>query len=104
MNRTIAIFSLAAVATGVALTASGASTGTLYSNNFTTRTSSDATPSGRWMEAAYVPGALARSVSSISSEGWEPYNGATEYQDGWTMKTLSLTFAVGFGNSLISEE
>ena len=43
MNRTIAIFSLAAVATGVALTASGASAGTLYSNNFTTRTSSDAT-------------------------------------------------------------
>ena len=98
MNRTIAIFSLAAVATGVALTASGASTGTLYSNDFATRTSSDATPSGRWMEAAYVGGKLVRPVSSISENGREPYNNSTEYQDAWTMKTgycrTEVTFTV----------
>lgn len=64
-----------------------ASAGLLYSNNFTTRTSSDATPSGRWMEAAYVSGALVRSVSSISPEGREPYNEPAAYHDGWTMKT-----------------
>ncbi len=103
MNRTIAIFSLAAAVTSTALPAFGEAGSAFYANDFTARTSGE-TPSGRWMETAYVPGALARSVSSISSEGREPYNGATEYQDGWTMKTLSLTFAVGFGNSLISEE
>ena len=86
MNRTIAIFSLAAVATSTALPAFGVAGSAFYANDFTTRTSG-ATPSDRWMEAAYVPGALARPVSSISSEGREPYNGATEYQDGWTMKT-----------------
>ena len=56
-----------------------------YVNDFTTRTSG-ATPSDRWMESAYISGALVRSVSSISSEGREPYNSATAYQDGWTMK------------------
>ncbi len=61
--------------------------GLLYSNNFTTRTSSDATPSGRWMEAAYVGGKLVRPVSSISENGREPYNNSTDYQDAWTMKT-----------------
>ena len=56
-----------------------------YANDFATRTSG-ATPSDRWMEAAYTNGALARAVSSISSEGREPYNDSTKYQDGWTMK------------------
>ena len=37
-----------------------------YVNDFTTRTSG-ATPSDRWMESDYISGALARSVSSISS-------------------------------------
>ena len=57
-----------------------------YANDFTTRTSG-ATPSDRWMETSYIPGALVRSVSGIASEGREPYNSATAYQDGWAMKT-----------------
>ena len=86
MNRTIAIFSLAAAVTGAALSAFGEAGAAFYANDFRTRTSG-ATPSSRWMEAAYVSGALARPVDSISSEGREPYNGANAYQDGWTMKT-----------------
>ena len=54
--------------------------------DFSTRTSG-AVPSDRWMETSYIPGALARSVSSISAHGREPYNNDTAYQDGWTMKT-----------------
>ena len=57
-----------------------------YANDFATRTSG-ATPSDRWMETSYIPGALVRSVSGIASEGREPYNSATAYQDGWAMKT-----------------
>ncbi len=57
-----------------------------YVNDFATRTSG-ATPSDRWMETDYITGGLVRSVSSISSEGREPYNSATAYQDGWTMKS-----------------
>ncbi len=38
------------------------------------------------MESDYISGALVRTVSGIS-EGREPYNTATAYQDGWTMKT-----------------
>ena len=57
-----------------------------YANDFTTHTSG-ATPSDRWMETSYIPGALVRSVSGIASEGREPYNSATAYQDGWAMKT-----------------
>ena len=86
MKTSIFAVIVAAVATGATLSAFGEAGAAFYENDFTTRTSGE-TPSGRWMEAAYVPGALARSVSSISSEGREPYNGATEYQDGWTMKT-----------------
>ncbi len=52
-----------------------------YANDFTTRTSG-ATPSDRWMETSYIPGALVRSVSSAG----DAYNSATAYQDGWTMK------------------
>ncbi len=86
---------LAAIAT---ITASGASTGTLYINDFTERRTSDVTPSDRWMEAAYVSGKLVRPVSSISENGREPYNNSTEYQDAWTMKTgycrTEVTFTV----------
>ena len=85
MNRTIAIFSLAAAVTSTALPAFGEAGSAFYANDFTARTSGE-TPSGRWMEAAYVSGALVRSVSSISSEGREPYSTATGYQDGWAMK------------------
>ena len=77
-------------AVAVAVVATGATSpafGVFYANDFATRRTSDATPSGRWMEADYASGWLARSVSSISSEGREPYNTSTEYQDGWTMKT-----------------
>ncbi|MBO4708956.1 MAG: hypothetical protein J5727_04170, partial [Kiritimatiellae bacterium] len=77
----------AVVAAAVATGATSSAFGVFYTNDFTTRGTSDQTPSDRWMEAAYVPGALVRPVSSISSEGREPYNYATEYQDGWTMKT-----------------
>ncbi len=52
-----------------------------YANDFSTRTSG-ATPSDRWMETSYIPGALVRSVSSAG----DAYNSATAYQDGWTMK------------------
>lgn len=72
---------VAALAAGAAV----ATTRTPYANDFTTRTSG-ATPSDRWMVSDYVPGALARSVGSISSHGREPYNSETAYQDGWTMK------------------
>ena len=68
---------VAALAAGAA----AASTRTPYANDFTTRTSG-ATPSDRWMETSYIPGALARSVSSAG----DAYNGASAYQDGWTMK------------------
>ncbi len=52
-----------------------------YANDFSTRTSG-ATPSDRWMETSYIPGALARPVSSAG----DAYNSTTAYQDGWTMK------------------
>ncbi|MBR0056705.1 MAG: hypothetical protein IJP66_05190, partial [Kiritimatiellae bacterium] len=69
---------LAAVAaTGMALAAER----TPYANDFSTRTSG-ATPSGRWMESPYIPGALVRPVSSAG----DAYNSDTAYQDGWTMK------------------
>ena len=72
------VAALAAVAaTGMALAAEQAS----YLNDFTTR-SSGATPSDRWMESQYIPGALARSVGSAG----DAYNKEAEYQDGWTMK------------------
>ena len=73
----------------VAALAAGAAVATPrvpYANDFSTRTSG-ATPSSRWMESPYITGGLVRSVSSISSEGREPYNSATAYQDGWTMKS-----------------
>ncbi len=72
---------VAALAAGAAV----ATTRTPYANDFTTRTSG-ATPSDRWMESQYIPGALVRSVGSISAHGREPYNSDTAYQDGWTMK------------------
>jgi len=74
------------VAAWATFAAFGVGGSAFYANDFTTRTSG-ATPSDRWMEAAYVSGALVRSVSSISEAGREPYNYATEYQDGWAMKT-----------------
>ena len=52
-----------------------------YVNDFATRTSG-AIPSARWMETSYIPGALVRSVNSTG----DAYNGASAYQDGWTMK------------------
>ena len=69
-----------------ALTSANAAPRVPYANDFAMRTSG-ATPSDRWMESPYIPGALARSVSSISAHGREPYNNDTTYQDGWTMKT-----------------
>ena len=74
-----------------------------YANDFTTRTSG-VSPSDRWMETSYIPGALVRSVSAVSSEGREPYNTATAYQDAWTMKagysrtTVLFTVADDGGN------
>ena len=74
-----------------------------YANDFTTRTSG-VSPSDRWMETAYIPGGLVRSVSAVSSEGREPYNTATAYQDAWTMKagysrtTVLFTVADDGGN------
>ena len=68
----------------VAALAAGAAAATMrtpYANDFTTRTSG-AIPSARWMETSYIPGALARSVSSAG----DAYNSVTAYQDGWTMK------------------
>ena len=105
--RLVPALALCALAFAAAFPASGASAGLLYSNDFTTRTSSDATPSGRWMEAAYVSGALVRSVSSISEAGREPYNISTDYQDAWTMKTgycrstVKFTVADTDGNDLL---
>ncbi len=70
-----------------------------YANDFSTRTSG-ATPSDRWMESAYIPGALARPVSSAG----DAYNIPTAYQDGWTMKaglartTVSFTVVDDGGN------
>ena len=81
-----AVAMLCMAATGLAANVCGAAGSAFYANDFTTR-ASGANPSGRWMEAAYTNGALVRAVSSISSEGREPYNTSTEYQDGWTMKT-----------------
>ncbi|MBP5543477.1 MAG: hypothetical protein ILM98_05335, partial [Kiritimatiellae bacterium] len=81
MNKTTMTI-VAALAAGAA----AASTRTPYANDFTTRTSG-ATPSARWMETDYITGGLVRSVSGIASEGREPYNSATAYQDGWAMKT-----------------
>ena len=75
-----------ALAAALALTSANATPRIPYVNDFATRTSG-ATPSGRWMETDYITGGLVRSVSGISSEGREPYNSATAYQDAWTMKT-----------------
>ncbi len=83
-NGAAAVLCMAAL--GIAANACGASVRPFYVNDFATRTSG-ATPSDRWMKAAYVSGALVRSVSSISEAGREPYNNSTDYQDAWTMKT-----------------
>ena len=85
MKRAIAIFLFAALAMCATLSVFGEYGTAFYANDFTLRTSGE-TPSDRWMETAYIPGALVRSVSSISSEGREPYSTATGYQDGWAMK------------------
>ena len=73
-----------------------------YANDFSTRTSG-ATPSGRWMETSYIPGALVRPVSSAG----DAYNSATAYQDGWTMKaglahsTVTFTVTDDGGNQAV---
>ena len=77
-----------------AFAAAPAAAGPLYANDFATRRSSDATPSGRWMEADYVTGALVRAVDSVDANS--PYNTATEYQDAWTMKNGYAHSAVQF--------
>ena len=79
-------FVLLTCAGALALTSANATPRIPYANDFATRTSG-ATPSGRWMETDYITGGLVRSVSSISSEGREPYNDSVKYQDAWTMKS-----------------
>ena len=73
------------IALALAALAANATPRVPYANDFATRTSG-ATPSDRWMESQYIPGALVRTVSSISAHGREPYNSESAYQDGWSMK------------------
>ena len=72
-----------------------------YANDFATRSSGPA-PSDRWMEAAYVPGALARRLASDTVNAVSPYAG--DCQDGWAAKkgwsngAVAYTVAADNGN------
>ena len=83
MKRVFAAFITVMSAVAVESSVIAASIRPSYRNNFTVRTSGDV-PSGRWMETSYVPGALARSVNSVSDN--KPYTSAKAFQDGWSMK------------------
>ena len=93
MKTLVTCHSSLVTAAALAAFAANAAPRVPYANDFSTRTSG-ATPSDRWMESQYIPGALARSVSSAG----DAYNSATAYQDGWTMKAglarSTVTFAV----------
>ena len=100
MTPTLRRRALAMQVAGIlAATTAAAATRHAYTNDFSTRTSGP-TPSGRWMVADYIPGALVRPVSSAG----DAYNSATAYQDGWTMKagycrsTVTFTVADDGGN------
>ena len=86
--------SLSTLAAATAMTAF-AGTQAPYANDFTTRTSG-ATPSARWVEAAYTPGTLARNLASASITAVSPYAG--DCQDGWAAKqgwsNGAVTYAV----------
>ena len=76
-------FVLLTCSAALAAIAANATPRTPYANDFTTRTSG-ATPSDRWMETSYIPGALVNPVDSSSIGDF--YKSTTAYQDGWTMK------------------
>lgn len=74
-----------------------------YANDFSSRTSGPV-PSARWMRAAYVPGALARTLAGGAIDEASPYADPAALQDGWAPKAgrssglASFTVADDGGN------
>ena len=60
----------------------------VYRNDFSTRTSAGAVPSGEWRSASYAPGKLINQ----SSDTWGDPFGASDLQDNWTIGQNSAEY------------
>ena len=77
INHVVCTFTVALCLAGLGEVVTARAADIIYQNDFATRTSTGAVPSGEWRSVSYVPGRL------INASSWGNPFGASDLQDNW---------------------